>query len=129
MAKKTKPTTENNFLLVTLGDKQWEVPRLGSIQNRIVSPLLLEIVPKIITAKKEGGSDFDQFAKYLDTATYDKLLDIAYTALTRAHPELTRDEFNDLPITVLELVVAMTTIAKQAGLFRTPFQKPGETKR
>jgi len=42
-----------------------------------------------------------------------------FVALTRAHPNLTRDEFdNHIAIGVLEAMEAITVIAKQTGLIK-----------
>lgn len=103
---------------VNLAGREWPIPQLSPRQNRIVVPALLEIVPKIIRAREEGGGDFAQLARYLDTATYDRLSDVSFQALTRAHPDLKRAEFDDLPIETVELIVAVNVIARQAGLLK-----------
>jgi hypothetical protein len=52
-------------------------------------------------------------------AQYDTLLDIVFAALTRAHPALTREEFDDWPIAAWELLDALPVIAKQTGFLRS----------
>ncbi len=49
---------------------------------------------------------------------YDTLLDIVFSALTRGHPALARDEFDDWPIATYELLDALPVIAQQTGLMR-----------
>ena len=43
------------------------------------------------------------------------LAEVLWHGLRRAHPELTRDEFFDLPITIAELVAALPVVIEQAG--------------
>ena len=49
---------------------------------------------------------------------YDDLLEIAFVAITRAQPEITREKFLDLPITLPELIAAFSLIAGQTGVFQ-----------
>ena len=49
---------------------------------------------------------------------------IAYWAITRGHKGYTREEFDDTPCGVAELVDAMDVIAGQTGLYRQA--KPGD---
>jgi hypothetical protein len=105
---------------ITLAGQPWPVPTLAPKQNRIVVPALLEVIPRIIRARSEApeASGLAQLARYLDTATYDRLAEIAYTALTRANPDLTRVAFDDMPIDTSELIGALNAIARAAGLYR-----------
>lgn len=108
---------------IRLARRDWPVPVLAPRQNRIVVPALLELIPKILRARDEAAAAVEegslaQLARYLDTAAYDQLSEIAHVALTRAHPALARAEFDDLPIDTLELIAAVRTIAVQAGLVR-----------
>ena len=43
------------------------------------------------------------------------IAEIVWQGLRRAYPELTREEFFDLPITVEELVAALSVVMQQAG--------------
>ena len=106
---------------ITLAGREWPVPRLAPRQNRIVVPALLDLVPKILRAREEAAAagetgSFAQVSRYLDTAAYDRLTDVAFAALTRAHPALARAEFDDLAIDTFELIAAVRVIAVQAGL-------------
>lgn len=105
---------------IVLAGQEWPVPTLAPKQNRIVVPGLLEVIPKIIRARNEApeASGLAQLARYLDTETYDQLAEIIHTALSRAHPDLTRAAFDDLPIDTSELIGALNTIARAAGLYR-----------
>jgi hypothetical protein len=56
---------------------------------------------------------------------YDLLLDIVFAALTRAHPDIAREDFDDWPIATHELLDALPVIANRTGLMRaTPIQRP-----
>jgi len=108
---------------IVLAGREWAVPRLAPRQNRIVVPALLELIPKIVAARQEAVRTGDagsiaQLARYLDTASYDRLATIVFTALTRAAPDLGRAEFDDMPIDTLELVASVRIIAGQAGLLK-----------
>lgn len=100
---------------ITLGGTVWNVPKLAPKQNRVLIPMLLEIIPKIETARASVGDELAKMAALITTENYDKLCAISYTALTRANA-LTRAEFDDLPIDTTELIVAIPLIASQAGL-------------
>jgi hypothetical protein len=108
---------------ITIAGKEWPVPQLAPRQNRIVVPALLDVLPKIAQAQarikgsNEGGS-LARLGSHLDTACYDRLTDIAFHALTRAHPDLKREAFDDMPVDTAELYSALSTIAHQAGLLR-----------
>ncbi|MGH6889803.1 MAG: hypothetical protein ACREHF_11520 [Rhizomicrobium sp.] len=108
---------------IRLAGRDWPVPALAPRQNRLVVPALFELVPKILRARDEAAGTgetghFAGLAGYLDTRAYDRLTEIAFLALTRAHPDLSRTEFDDMPIDTLELIAAVRTIAAQAGLLR-----------
>ena len=105
---------------VTLALRGWPIPVLAPRQNRIVVPALLKLIPKILAARNETGpaGSLLHLARYLDTETYDLLSELVFTALTRARPDLARAEFDDMAIDTLELIRAVHTIARQAGLIR-----------
>jgi hypothetical protein len=77
---------------ITIAGKSWRIPLLAPRQNRAILPLLCA-----------GPHD------------YHALCEIVFIALTRAHPGLTRDEFDDWPIPACELVDALPVIARQTG--------------
>lgn len=83
--------------MVILAGRSWEVPMLAPRQNRIVLPLLMSL----------GARPAEQ---------YEALLDIAFAAVSRAHPEISREAFEEWPIATHELVEALPIIARQTGL-------------
>lgn len=86
---------------ILIAGREWPVPLLAPRQNRIVVPALLSI-----------GKDA--------TREYELLLDIVFAALTRAHPDLNRDDFEDWPLPLCELREAVPVIARQTGLLKSP---------
>jgi hypothetical protein len=53
-----------------------------------------------------------------DTEFFDLLSDAVFWALKRAHPQMARDEFDDMPIATLDMIDAVGTIAQQTGMMR-----------
>ncbi|HEX4079587.1 MAG TPA: hypothetical protein VHX61_12030 [Rhizomicrobium sp.] len=85
--------------VITIAGRAWRIPLLAPRQNRVVIAGLMDL----------GGRP---------EAQYDTLLDIVFAALTRAHPALAREEFDDWPIATWELLDALPVIAKQTGFLR-----------
>ena len=116
--------------IVVLAGKEWPVPRLAPRQNRVVVPALLKLIPRILLARAESvaaqESNLAYLSRFIDEPTYEQLAAVAFTALTRAHPELTRSEFDEMPIDTLELIASVSVIARQAGLLRAVTAKPQE---
>ncbi len=87
--------------------KQWPIPLLAPRENRIVLPAVMR---SRITVQK-----MTQENAPMTTEEYDDLTLIVYWGLRRAHPSLTRDQFDDVPISTIDLLRAMTTVARQTG--------------
>lgn len=81
--------------VIIIAGRAWPVPLLAPRQNRIVVPLLVA-----------GRAD------------YDSLSTVVFTALTRAHPALSRREFDEWPMPYYELVDALPVIAQQTGVVK-----------
>lgn len=105
---------------VTLGGQLWPVPVLNAKQNKIIDPLILGLLPLFSGWQDDRAGTLAKFG----AAQYDALLEIAYVAVSRMQPDLTRAAFLDLPITLPELIVAFGIIAQQTGIFQNA---PGET--
>ncbi|HWE05186.1 MAG TPA: hypothetical protein VG274_00670 [Rhizomicrobium sp.] len=89
---------------ITIAGREWRIPPLAPRQNRVVLPGLMRL----------GKEPAEQ---------YGTLLDIVFAALTRAHPSMTREEFDDWPIATWELVESIPVIARQTGLLRSSFDR------
>ena len=69
--------------------------------------------------KPDGSMDQRAFMKAVmlfSENTLDKLIEVVYNALLRAHPTLTREQFNDMPIAPMELFGALEVISAAVGL-------------
>jgi hypothetical protein len=98
---------------VILAGKPWPVPLLAARQNKIIDPLILSLLPIFVQWQSDKAAALAQ----LGQTQYDALLEIAFVALKRAHPQLVREQFLDMPITLPELIAAFSIIAQQTGVF------------
>jgi hypothetical protein len=57
-------------------------------------------------------------AHQMTDEVFDAITGAVFGALKRAHPEMSRDEFDDMPIPLLELIDAIGIIAQQTGMMR-----------
>lgn len=105
---------------VALGGQRWPVPTLAARQNRVIDPLILSLLPVFSAWQADKTLSLSK----LGAVQYEALLEIAFQAIRRAHPELTREQFLDLPVTLPELVAAFPVIARQTGVFERA--SPGE---
>jgi hypothetical protein len=87
--------------LVRLGGREWTIAPLSLRQILAIA----DFVPKLsgITAEAMSGERLAPLAEVL------------WHGLRRAYPNLTRDEFFDLPISLGELVAALPVVIEQAG--------------
>jgi hypothetical protein len=105
------PTREGT--LVRLGGRDWVLADLAPRQYRKVIPALVALDP----LRSVGD---------LDEAKIDRLVEAYYLALTRAHPDLTREEWEEVPVSVIEMIDALPTLARKAGLVPRKDGEPGE---
>lgn len=120
---------------VRLGGLDWEIPVLAIKQNRIVVPAVLKLVPQMakmfaaVQAAKAASSESDPAGGLLQldisTETFDLMSDAVYAALTRAKPLLARTEFDNLPISLFDLVETLAIVMEQSGAFKRA--APGES--
>ena len=115
---------------ITFAGTEWPVPRLAPRQNRVVVPALLRLIPRILAARAESVAaqegNLAYLSRFMDESTYEQLAAVAYTALTRANPELKRSDFDEMPIDTLELIASISVIARQSGLLHPNAVKPQE---
>ena len=100
---------------VALAGRTWVMADLAPRQFRKVIPAVIGL------AAVKAPED-------LDETGIDRLLDALYYALTRNYPDLTREEFLDLPIRLAELVAALPVLAKAAGIERREDAPAGEAR-
>lgn len=116
------PTEPNKKLLsdprvprITLDDQDWPIRRLAPTQLEIVLPLIDSVKQRMRDA--EVGSPITK-------EILNDLGTILFHALERGHPDLTREEFDDMPIGLMDLIDALPIIQKQSGCYRD--KKPSE---
>jgi hypothetical protein len=100
-----KLLAEEGVPRIKIAGQDWPVPLLAPRQNNIILPLLLKPRPSNLE----------------DLATTERLTEIGtivFHAMQRGHRELTRDEFDDMPISFVEMIAAIPTIQTQTGLFK-----------
>lgn len=132
---------------IRLAGKDWPIPLLAPRQNRLVVPAVSKVTKRMrdiaeeklgnIEAEEKAGliaqlgseselrqkiwriTDFSfEIATVLEPAFFDIIADAIYWALTRAHQQLTRPAFDDMPIGMLELVDAIGIVAQQTGMMK-----------
>ncbi len=131
---------------IDLGGRTFHIPRLALAQNRVVIGNLQTIMPMLgrmqavastMKADKEAGGDVDISAMLnfpMDEATLDVLATVVYAAITRGAETLSRPEFDNLPIGVDELLMAIPTVIAQSFAFTrkkregTPAAPAGEAR-
>ena len=91
----------NDDRQVTLGGQQWTVPPLSLRQVLGIATH----IPKLagITADNMSGERLEP------------LCEVVRIGLQKAHPELTRDQFYDMHITINELIAALPVVVEQGG--------------
>lgn len=99
---------------VTLAGKNWPIPELAIRQLRIVRRPLIDLTDAIAQTEDETTG---QRVMKLSSEQYTLMTDVVYQGLTRAHPELDRDVFLDMPCTDMEMFLAFLVVRRQSGLF------------
>jgi hypothetical protein len=97
---------------IKLAGRTFDIPALAVKQNRVIDPAIISLLPIFAN----WTTDKNSIGK-IGSEQYEALLTIAYTAITRALPQFKKEEFDELPITLPELIFAFTTIAQQTGVF------------
>lgn len=98
-----------------LAGKEWPVPPLAIKQLRIIVP-----ASTVIGELRKGQG--------VSKTQMDAILNVVHTALTRAHPGFPVDEFEEMDITLPELMEAVPTILEATGMRREAKEgtAPGE---
>lgn len=82
---------------------KWPVPKLAIAQLRIVGPILV--------ARASGMTN-------ITADTIDDMATLVFWALKRGHEDLTREDFDDMPMDLPGLIAGWHVVAQQAGIFR-----------
>ena len=113
--------------VVSLGGQEFFVPLLALRQARIAVPGLLKLMPRLNAIQARIGAGDPLGATLLEADDVELMIDVVQAGLSRAHPELTRDDLLDLEAGFAELIAALAVIARQTGLFaEVENSSPGE---
>jgi hypothetical protein len=104
--------------VIRFGGEAWPVPKLGIKQLKLINTKLDRLWEILITNQAPMNTLSDQ--------DWEDLGYVTYVALTRAHPDLTMDEFEDTGTDRQELVFAFMPIITAAS-GRKKETKPGES--
>jgi hypothetical protein len=119
---KNEGTEMTDVPKVRLAGRDWEIPLLAIKQLRVAIPAIFKIMPvfaRVSVIQKEEDKDPFWFSKVaLSTEDFDAIADATYAALTRATPGLARTEFDNLPISIEELLNALPVIVRQTGMIK-----------
>jgi hypothetical protein len=112
--------------VAALGGREFFVPALSLRQARTVIPGLLKLLPRLnaIQARIAAGDPLG--AALLEQDDLDLMIDVVHAGISRAHPDLTRDDVLDLEAGFADLAGALAIIARQTGLFAPAETAPGE---
>lgn len=131
------PAEIANSPSITIGGEKFFIPKLALKQNRIVVDRLKSILPVMMQleaaakAVKASVTPADTEASFkamisaipMDEETTGKVSDAVYAAITRGQPAYTRDQFDNLPCGIDELLMSLPVVMMQSFAF---MQKPKE---
>lgn len=113
---------------IVLAGRSYPIPPLAIKQLRHVVPAVLKVIPSFVgLTALQAGADWRQYAAALaqvDNQTIEALTEMVFWSLTRAHPKLTRAEFDDMEVGLRELIDAIPVIVDATGLVKQ--EKGGE---
>jgi hypothetical protein len=105
---------------IVLGGKKWAIPPLVVRQNRQLQPIFQRLTGRILW--NETPLRLDE----LNSEDYEDLLNLVRIALTRAYPDVTPDDLENMPIGLSELVGSLLVIMEQSGLYKARESSSGE---
>jgi hypothetical protein len=113
--------------VISLGGREFFVPLLALRQARIAVPGLLKLMPRLNAIQARLGAGDPLGATLLEASDVELMIDVVHAGLSRAHPDLSRDDLLDLEAGFAELIAALAVIARQTGLFaEVEHSPPGE---
>jgi hypothetical protein len=109
--------------VIELGGREFFIPLLALRQARIIVPGLLKLMPRLNAIQARIGAGDPLGAALLEQDDVELMIDVVHSGLSRAYPEISRDEVLDLQAGFAELIAALAVIARQTGLFK-PTENP-----
>jgi hypothetical protein len=118
--------SDDTIPTIAINGKLWPVPKLAIQQNQFVLPLVLQTLPALAEKLKAGAPDGVHLMARPEYWDYVRgSATVVYWGLQRGHKGLTREEFDDWAVDILELTDAVNVVARQTSSMRKP--KAGET--
>lgn len=125
--------SDDTIPTISINGKVWPVPKLAIEQLAHVLPLVLGTLPKIAAKLRgiaespgDGVGDGVHLAARPEYWDYVKgSATVVYWGLQRGHKTLTREEFDDWAVDLLDLTEATNVVARQTSSTRKA--KQGET--
>jgi hypothetical protein len=104
---------------ITMAGQKWPIPKFKLRQLQRIVPMMTEVAVDFSlagqsldpAAMRDGRAVFK-----LSESQFEKVMRIVHVALTRAHPQLTWDDFLEWEIDINELMNAIAVIAEAASL-------------
>ncbi len=109
--------------VVALGGREFFIPLLALRQARIVVPGLLKLMPRLNAIQARIGAGDALGVSLLEQDDVELMIEVVYSGLSRAYPDISRDEVLDLQAGFADLIAALAVIARQTGLF-APTENP-----
>lgn len=100
---------------VTLAGKSWALPHLPFRLVKTIQPVLF------LLYRDAGGEGMSlTTVAELDERHFEDLADALWRAVNFVAPDLSRDDFFDLPFSVGDLIACFPSLARAAGLRTAP---------
>jgi hypothetical protein len=109
-----KLLSDDRILRVKLAGVDWPIPKLSIMINEIVLPLFIKhkaLLPGLAKGEMELAMSSRETIRDFST--------VVYWGLTRGHEELTRDEFDKMPLEINEVFLAAILVWGQTGMIVT----------
>jgi hypothetical protein len=110
--------------IVALGGQEFFIAPLALRQARIAVPGLLKLMPRLNAIQARIGAGDPLGAALLEQDDVELMIDVVHSGLSRAYPELSREDLLDLEAGFAELIAALAVIARQTGLFASGENPP-----
>lgn len=109
---------------ITLAGVTYEIPALAIRQNKHVEPLAAKHLDYFGSVQRNDGRI--RLLEITEEQAED-FQKIVYHAVTRATPSLTYEAFQELPISMKDIVLALPVCLSQCGLFKPAVGAPPQT--
>lgn len=115
---------------VLLAGREWAIPQLAILQASKVVPALMDLLPLIgkIQSAIEVSADGTVTTKdeaamlramaSITEETYATIVKAVFWSLKRGYPQLGQPEFDNMPVTLPELLNSLSVIMRQTGFIK-----------